>query len=209
MILIKKTVRTFVTELASDSATPGGGSASALAGSLGAALTTMVCNLSLDAKKFKAELPEIKSIQEQASKLQEKLLLAVDEDASAFKEVMNAYKLAKTTEEEKAARQETIQNAMKKASLMPLSVAGDCLETLKLARRILPIGNANAASDAAVAGLMAYAAIQGALFNVKINLGFIKDTEFCAEIRELVDEISAEAKIENAAMEEAVTAIFP
>lgn len=209
MMLIKKTVRSFVTELASDAATPGGGSASALAGSLGAALTTMVCNLSLDEKKYKVDLAQIKTIREQASKLQEKLLLAVDEDANAFKEVMNAYALAKATEEEKAARQEAIQNSMKKASLMPLAVAGDCLETLKLARRILPIGNANAASDAAVAGLMAYAAIQGALFNVKINLGFIKDAEFCAEIRELVDEINADAKIENAAMEEAVAAIFP
>jgi len=209
MMLIKKTVRSFVNELASDSAAPGGGSASALAGCLGAALTTMVCNLSLDEEKYKASLPEILEIKAQASTLLEKLMLAVDEDANAYKEVMNAYKLPKATDEEKSFRLETIQQSMKKASLLPLGVAADCLEALKLSHRILPIGNANAASDAAVAALMAYAAVQGALFNVKINLGFIKDAEFCAETGELIEEISVTAKKENAAMEAAVAKIFP
>ncbi len=209
MMLIKKTVRSFVNELASDSAAPGGGSASALAGCLGAALTSMVCNLSLDEEKYKASLPEILEIKAQASTLLEKLMLAIDEDANAFKEVMKAYKLPKVNDEEKAFRLETIQQSMKTASLLPLSVADDCLEALKLSRRILPIGNANAASDAAVAALMAYAAVQGALFNVKINLGFIKDVEFCVETRELIEEISAAAKKENAAIEAAVAKIFP
>lgn len=208
-MLMKKTVRAFVSELASDSAAPGGGSAAALAGCLGAALTKMVCNLSLDEEKFKQVLPEIQQIHDQTSALLEKLMLAVDEDAQAFKEVMNAYKLPKANDAEKATRLETIQQAMKKAALLPLGVAGDCLEALKLAHRILPIGNANAASDAAVAGLMAYAAIQGALYNVKINLGFIKDAEFCRETRELITEITTEAKKENAAMEAAVGEIFP
>ena len=209
MMLMKKTVRSFVTELASDSPAPGGGSAAALAGSLGAALTTMVCNLSTDEEKFKQSLPEIQAIRSESASLMEKLMLAVDADAQAFKEVMNAYKLPKSSEAEKATRLETIQQAMKKAALLPLGVAGDCLEALKLAHRILPIGNANAASDAAVAGLMAYAAIQGALYNVKINLGFIKDTEFCSETRELITEITTEANKENAAMTAAVGEIFP
>ena len=208
-MLMKKTVRAFVSELASDSAAPGGGSAAALAGCLGVALTKMVCNLSLDEEKFKQVLPEIQQIHDQTSALLEKLMLAVDEDAQAFKEVMNAYKLPKASEAEKATRLETIQQAMKKAALLPLGVAGDCLEALRLAHRILPIGNANAASDAAVAGLMAYAAIQGSLYNVKINLGFIKDAEFCLETRELIAEITTEAKKENAALEAAVGEIFP
>jgi formiminotetrahydrofolate cyclodeaminase len=169
----------------------------------------MVCNLSLDEEKFKQVLPEIQQIHDQTSALLEKLMLAVDEDAQAFKEVMNAYKLPKASEAEKATRLETIQQAMKKAALLPLGVAGDCLEALRLAHRILPIGNANAASDAAVAGLMAYAAIQGSLYNVKINLGFIKDAEFCLETRELIAEITTEAKKENAALEAAVGEIFP
>lgn len=208
-MLMDKSVREFVTELASDSAAPGGGSASALAGCLGAALTTMVCNLSLDEEKFKADLPEIQSIRAQASALLEKLMRAVDEDAQAFNEVMDAYKLPKANDEEKRARLATIQQTMKKAALLPLGVAGDCLEALKLAGHILPIGNPNAASDAAVSGLMAYAALQGALYNVKINLGFIKDADFCADTRKRITEISDAAKKENTALEAAVGKIFP
>ena len=116
---------------------------------------------------------------------------------------MDAYKLPKGTEVEKAARLAAIQNSMKKAAALPLEVAAACLDTLKLAGRILPLGNSNAASDAAVAGLMAYAAVQGALYNVKINLGFIKDAEFCAITRERVAAITTEARKENAALDAA------
>ena len=208
-MLMDKSVRDFVTELASDSAAPGGGSAAALAGCLGAALTTMVCNLSLDESKFQDSLPEIQSIRAQSVALLEKLTRAVDEDAAAFNGVMDAYKLPKSNDEEKKARLATIQKAMKKAALLPLGVAGDCLEALKLAGRILPIGNSNAASDAAVSGLMAHAALQGALYNVKINLGFIKDADFCTDTRNRINEISDAAKKENAALEAAVGKIFP
>jgi len=207
-MLVNKSVRDFVTELASDSAAPGGGSAAALAGALGAALTTMVCNLSLDEEKFQAVLPEIQAIRLQASALKEKLTNAVDEDAQAFNSVMNAYKLPKSNDEEKRARLATIQQSMKQAALLPLGVAGDSLEALKLAARILPLGNQNAASDAAVSGLMAYAAIQGALYNVKINLGFIKDADFCATTRDRITAISTEAKQENAALEAAAQKIL-
>lgn len=202
-MLMDKSVRDFVAELASDSAAPGGGSAAALAGCLGSALTSMVCNLSLDEIKFKDALPEILAIRAQSSKLLASLTDAVDEDALAFNEVMEAYKLPKATDEEKTTRIATIQNSMKKAALLPLSVARTCLDALKLAGRILPLGNPNAASDAAVAGLMAYAAIQGALYNVKINLGFIKDADFCSSTREQITVISTEARKENAALETA------
>ena len=208
-MLITKSVQDFITELAADSAAPGGGSAAALAGCLGAALTKMVCNLSLDETKFGAVLPEIQAIQTQATDLLAKLTRAVDEDATAFNEVMAAYKLPKTTEDEKTARLTAIQQSMKKAALLPLEVAGDCLAVLKLAGRILPIGNANAASDAAVSGLMAYAALQGALYNVKINLGFIKDIEFCQDIRQKIAVISDEAKKENTALTAAVEKVLP
>lgn len=208
-MLMDKSVREFVTELASDSAAPGGGSAAALAGCLGAALTTMVCNLSLDEAKFQVSLPEIQDIRRQASDLLAKLTCAVDEDAAAFNEVMEAYKLPKNTEEEKKARLSAIQQTMKTAALLPLGVAGDCLGVLRLAGRILPVGNQNAASDAAVSGLMAYAALQGALYNVKINLGFIKDAAFCADTRTRIQELTNAAKKENAALEAAVGKIFP
>lgn len=202
-MLMEKTVRDFVVELASDTPAPGGGSASALAGCLGAALTTMVCNLSLDETKYKDHLPEIQAIRSRVSGLLETLGRAVDEDAQAFNEVMNAYKLPKGTDEEKALRLKTIQESMKKAASLPLGVAEASLDALKLAGRILPLGNPNAASDAAVAGLMSYAAVQGALYNVKINLGFIKDAAFCVSLRERVMAISVEAKKENAALDAA------
>ena len=202
-MLMEKTVHDFVAELASDSPAPGGGSASALAGCLGAALTAMVCNLSLDETKYKDRLPEILAIRGRVSELLENLGKAVDEDAQAFNEVMDAYKLPKGTDAEKARRLKTIQDSMKNAASLPLEVAAACLDALKLAGRILPLGNPNAASDAAVAGLMSYAAIQGALYNVKINLGFIKDAEFCATTKERIAAITAEARKENAALDAA------
>lgn len=208
-MLMTKSVQDFITELAADTAAPGGGSAAALAGCLGAALTKMVCNLSLDETKFGAALPEIQAIRTQTTDLLGKLTRAVDEDAAAFNEVMAAYKLPKTSEEEKKSRLAAIQQSMKQAALLPLGVAGDCLAVLKLAGRILPIGNANAASDAAVSGLMAYAALQGALYNVKINLGFIKDIEFCQDIRQKIAVISDEAKKENTALTAAVEKVLP
>lgn len=208
-MLITKSVQDFISELAADTAAPGGGSAAALAGCLGAALTKMVCSLSLDEEKFGAVLTEIQAIQAQATDLLGKLTRAVDEDAAAFNEVMAAYKLPKTTEDEKKARLAAIQQSMKKAALLPLGVAGDCLAVLKLAGRILPISNANAASDAAVSGLMAYAALQGAIYNVKINLGFIKDADFCQDVQQKITVISDEAKRENAALTAAVEKVLP
>ena len=207
-MLMTKSVQDFITELAADSAAPGGGSAAALAGCLGAALTKMVCNLSLDEAKFGAVLPEIEAIRTESGDLLAKLTRAVDEDAAAFNEVMAAYTLPKTTDEEKTARLATIQQSMKKAAILPLGVAGDCLAVLKLAGRILPIGNANAASDAAVSGLMAYAALQGAVYNVKINLGFIKDADFCQKTCEQIAAISDEAKKENADLTAAVEKVL-
>ena len=208
-MLMTKSVQDFITELAADSAAPGGGSAAALAGCLGAALTKMVCNLSLDEAKFGAVLPEIEAIRTESGDLLAKLTRAVDEDAAAFNEVMAAYKLPKATDEEKIARLAAIQQSMKQAALLPLGVAGDCLAVLKLAGRILPIGNANAASDAAVSGLMAYAALQGAIYNVKINLGSIKDAGFCQKTREQIAAILDEAKKENAALNAAVEKVLP
>ena len=208
-MLMTKSVQDFITELAADSAAPGGGSAAALAGCLGAALTKMVCNLSLDEAKFGAVLPEIEAIRTESGDLLAKLTRAVDEDAAAFNEVMAAYKLPKATDEEKIARLAAIQQSMKQAALLPLGVAGDCLAVLKLAGRILPIGNANAASDAAVSGLMAYAALQGAIYNVKINLGSIKDADFCQKTREPISASSDEAKKENAALTAAVEKVLP
>lgn len=192
-MLIDLKVRDFIAELSSDSPAPGGGSAAALAGALGAALSAMVCRLTVDNEKFAAVDAEVRSILKQSEQLQQQLLKDIDEDALAFEAVMAAFKLPKATDAEKAARLSAIQQALKTAADKPFSVAESCLSVLELAVRILPIGNPNAASDAAVAGLMANAAVQGALFNVKINLGSIKDEAYVKETRSRMQALNEKA----------------
>ncbi|KGK88784.1 methenyltetrahydrofolate cyclohydrolase [Desulfosporosinus sp. HMP52] len=192
-MLIDKRVTEFVEELGSNSPAPGGGSAAALVGSLGAALSLMVCNFTEGKPKFSSVQEEIVQIKEKGIALKHRLLEYVDLDTDAFNEVMKAYKLPKETEAEKAHRSEKIQEATIQATLLPLKVAESCVEVLKLSIRVLTIGNPNTACDASVSGVTAYAGFQGAIFNVKINLGSIKDEEFLQNIRAKITELQAEA----------------
>ena len=189
MLLMDKKVNDFLAELKSDSPAPGGGSAAALAGAIGAALGIMVGNLTLTSVKY-AE------VHDQASQLVKELdakLISleeyVDEDTKAFTQVMLAYKLPKGTDEEKTLRSQTIQQAMKSAAQLPMKVATVCMEVLEMSSQMLDIGNSNAASDAAVAGRMAHAAMWSAIYNVKINLGSIKDQDFVAEMSKEVSRV--------------------
>ncbi|AFQ45839.1 cyclodeaminase/cyclohydrolase family protein [Desulfosporosinus meridiei] len=192
-MLIDKRVTEFVEELGSNSPAPGGGSAAALAGSLGAALSLMVCNFTEGKLKFSSVQEEIVQIKEKGISLKNRLLEYVDLDTDAFNEVMKAYKLPKETEAEKAHRSEKIQEATIQATLLPLKVAEACVEVLKLSIRVLTIGNPNTACDASVSGVTAYAGFQGAIFNVKINLGSIKDEEFLQDIKARIIELQAVA----------------
>lgn len=181
-MLMEKKLNDFLAELKSDSPAPGGGSAAALAGAIGAALGIMVGNLTVSTEKYAAVHGEAKELVE---KLEEKLASLeryVDEDTEAFTQVMRAYKLPKATDEEKALRSQTIQQAMQSAARLPMKVAVVCMEVLEMSGSMLEIGNANAASDAAVAGRMAHAAMWSAIYNVKINLGSIKDQTVVAEL---------------------------
>ncbi|CVK20541.1 cyclodeaminase/cyclohydrolase family protein [Sporomusa sphaeroides] len=193
-MLMQMKLTDFLEELGSNSPAPGGGSIAALAGSLAGSLTAMVCRLTVGNSKYAEVQGEVAAILAEADSLRSVLARYVDADTEAFNEVMAAYKLPKTTEEEKAARTAAIQHAMQQAANLPLAVAECCLKVLALAGRVLAIGNANAASDAAVAGLMAHAGLHGALFNVKINLGSIKDGAFVTvtqtKIKEFVEQDS-------------------
>lgn len=187
MMLMDKKVNNFLAELKSDSPAPGGGSAAALAGAIGAALGIMVGNLTITSAKYT-------EVHEQASQLvkelEEKLTSLegyVDEDTQAFTQVMLAYKLPKSTDEEKTLRSQTIQQAMQAASQLPMKVATICMEVLEMSSKMLDIGNVNAASDAAVAGRMAHAAMWSAIYNVKINLGSIKDQDFVNDMSKQVN----------------------
>lgn len=194
-MLIQMKITDFLEELGSNSPAPGGGSISALAGALGGALTAMVCRLTVDNSKYAEVQSEIQAILAEADRLSAKLTNCVDADTEAFNQVMAAYKLPKATDAEKAARSEAIQKAMQHAADLPLGVAECCLRVLAMSGRVLKIGNANAASDAAVAGLMAHAGLHGALYNVKINLGSIKDEKFVANTQTKVLAIIDEDKV--------------
>jgi formiminotetrahydrofolate cyclodeaminase len=186
MKLMDKTIQGFLAELKSDSPAPGGGSAAALAGAIGGALGIMVGNLTIGSGKY-AEVHE--QAKQLVNELEEKLARLegyVDEDTQAFTQVMQAYKLPKNTDKEKTLRSQTIQQAMKSAAQLPMQVATICMEVLELSGKMLEIGNVNAASDAAVAGRMAHAAMWSAIYNVKINLGSIKDQEFVATMTKQV-----------------------
>ena len=179
----------FLEELASKSPAPGGGSVSALAGSLGGALVSMVVNLTRGRKDFPGNEEELEVILETATKLTQSLEDWVDQDTEAFNRVMAAFKMPKASESDKKARSQAIQAAMQNAASVPMQVAKACLQVLELAGDMVDRGNPNALSDAGVAALMAGAGMQGALYNVEINLGSIKDEAFVSDMRQQSEQL--------------------
>ncbi len=184
MSLIKLTVEDFVEQLASPNPTPGGGSASALAGAMAAAMVEMTCNLTVGREKFRDVEDKLRVVLARAGELRAQLLAAVDEDTAAYDEVSQAYKMPKETDEEKAARSAAIQQALLVATQIPLRVAKAAMETAQLAQIALENGNPNVASDARVARLLADAAREGAVANVEINLSSLKDMDYITTIEE-------------------------
>jgi formiminotetrahydrofolate cyclodeaminase len=184
MSLVKLTVQDFIIELASANPTPGGGSASALAGAMAAAMVEMSCNLTVGREKYQAVEAEMQTVLARATELREKLLAAVDEDTEAFDVVSRAYKMPKGTEEEKTQRTAAIQQALKRASEVPLGVAQASAELAQLAAIAQEKANPNVASDARVARLLAEAARDGAAANVEINISSLTDTEYVNWLRD-------------------------
>lgn len=199
-MLIDMTVKDFLAELKSASPAPGGGSAAALTGAVGAALAVMVGNLTLGNARYPEAQDEVKALLPQLEEQLARLQRYVDEDTAVFNQVMAAYRRPKATEEEQAVRRQAAQQALKQAASLPMTVAECCREVLELAGRMLAIGNANAASDAAVAGRLAHAAMWAAIYNVRINLGSIKDQEFAAAMKERVDTVAGQAETSLAAL---------
>ena len=180
-MLVKLSVEEFSRVLGSNSPAPGGGSVAALSGALGANLVSMVCSLSIGKKDYESFDNELAEALELAQTLSEGLLKRVDLDAEAFNSVMAAFKMTKQTEEEKKSRSEAIQAGFKEAVQSPLGIARECLDVLRLANKLLGKSNTNALSDLGVASLQAYAGLEGAIMNVKINIPSIKDTNFVSE----------------------------
>jgi formiminotetrahydrofolate cyclodeaminase/predicted GIY-YIG superfamily endonuclease len=185
--LVDLTVLAFLDELASASPTPGGGSASALAAAMGAAMVSMACNLTIGREKFKDVEAELQDVLAQAERLRQELTAAVDEDTAAYSAVSAAYKLPKTTDEEKAARTAAIQAALRGATDVPLKVARAAATLLPLTEIAQRKANPNVASDARVAEMLARAGRDGAIANVEINLGSLHDSDYALRIRAELD----------------------
>jgi glutamate formiminotransferase/formiminotetrahydrofolate cyclodeaminase len=192
--LLDLSLRSFADELSMDSPTPGGGSAAALCGALSAALSSMVANLTFGKKGYEHVEAEMRETAVKAQALKEDLLRAVDDDTRAFNRVMDAFRLPKTTEDQKAEKEAAIERATKEATQVPFSVLEKSLALLDLARTAALKGNRNSISDAAVAGLMSESAASGAYFNVRINLPNIQDKTFKEDILARARSIHEEIK---------------
>ena len=193
-MLIDKKISNFLDELASNSPTPGGGSVAALAGALGAGLISMVGNLTVGKKKYEDVEEDIKKIIGSSEKLRCELSQLIEEDVKVFNNFMSTYKMPKETEDEKKIRTEKIQESLIEAAKVPLKVAYKCLEVLSLSKEVAEKGNINVVSDAGVAALMAEAALESALLNVKINLRMIKDEKIREELSSSIKELLLKEK---------------
>ena len=181
-----KSIQIFLDQLASKSATPGGGSVSALMGAQSAALVSMVCNLTIGKPKYAEVEVEMIALLKQSELLREKLISLIKEDIDVFNQLMIAYGLPKETHEEKQLRTDKIQAVLIAATELPMNCARACAEAIDLSRRAADKGNLGAISDAGAAVMAAYAGLKSAALNVYINTNNIKDEQFVgATLKEL------------------------
>lgn len=190
----------FLARLASKDPTPGGGSAAAIMGAMGAALISMVCNVSFGKKGYEAAEPELREVCAQSEALRSRLTGMVAGDISAFGELMAAYKLPKETDEEKQRRSLAIQASLKRATEVPLACARDCAEVIRLSRRAAEHGYLGVISDAGVGVSAAYAAARSAALNVYINVPSLKDRAFAERALAELDGIMTSCTAESEAV---------
>ena len=184
-------IEEFLEGLASKSATPGGGSAAAIMGAMGAALVSMVCNLTVGKKNYESVSEEMAALLPRLEDLRHRLIDMVAADVDAFDQVMAAYGLPKETDADKQSRSAAIQEALQNATRVPLQCAHACVEIIKLSLIAAEKGNKNVISDAGVAVVAAHAALRSAALNVQVNIGTIKDEAFVThagrELENLMD----------------------
>ncbi|RKY87671.1 glutamate formimidoyltransferase [candidate division KSB1 bacterium] len=192
--LVEMKLTDFVDEVSRESPAPGGGSIAALAGALGAALSSMVSNLTAN-KRGSQDVDEI--LNKTAEKCQEikfELVKGIDDDANAFNAYMEASRLPEKTEEEKKAKYKAMQDGLKKAVLVPLQTAKLSLEALRVARTVVKYGNPNSISDVGVGAYVAFAGVKGGIYNVLINLKSIEDERFRNDMKRQCESFEKEAK---------------
>jgi methenyltetrahydrofolate cyclohydrolase len=191
-------LETFLDDLASGAPTPGGGSAAAVIGAMGAALVSMVCNVTLGKKGQEAVAAEMHAVRDESERLRARLTAMVADDVAAFDGLMAAYRLPKASDEEKARRADAIQTTLRAATETPLACARACAEVVALSRRAGAQGYSGVVSDAGVGVLAANSALRSAALNVYINAPSLKDRGYAhaalAEIEKLLDESARESE---------------
>ena len=202
MKLVELLTQEFVQKVASEAPAPGGGSVSALAGALAAALCAMVARLTLGKEKYRDTWQEMEQVRDSADALMGRLLELVDEDTAAYNQVLSAFKLPRDTEALRSARQAAIRSAAQKATAVPMDTLRNVTGLLALAEAAVEKGNPNCLSDAGVAAHLIRAAASGAAYNVRINLSGLDDqalaTQMKLETTELLSRVmSAVAKLQE------------
>jgi methenyltetrahydrofolate cyclohydrolase len=197
-MITDRPVDTFLDDLASGAPTPGGGSAAAVMGAMGAALVSMVCNVTIGKKGHEAVEPEMKSVRAESEQVRRRLTAMVAADVAAFDGLMAAYRLPKQSDEDKSRRAEAIERNLRAATESPLDCARACAEVIALAKRAAVCGYLGVISDAGVGVLAAHAALRSAALNVYINVPTLKDRTFAslatAEIEKLLDTSAGETE---------------
>jgi len=187
-------VEVYLDALASDAPTPGGGAVAALAGATGAALISMVCNLTIGRTGYEEAEERMRGVLDEAEASRKALLDLADQDAAAFGAVMAAFTMPKETDAEKAVRSQAIQAGYEAAATVPLEIAKRAAELMELAREATEIGNANAASDGACAAQALSASVWSATYNIEINAAALKDPTKAQALRDEVSALRAHAE---------------
>ena len=209
-MLVDLTVKEFLNKVAGSDPVPGGGSIAALNGAVASALTAMVANLTIGKKNYEEHEELMNHIASLALREKDVFIADIDRDSEAYDAVFACFKMPKATDEEKAARSAAIQEATRHAALIPMEVARKALEVMPVIADIARLGNRNAITDACVAMMAARSAVLGALLNVRINLGVLKDKEFvlglqaeadrmeqtaCRKEKELLDAVNQDLRV--------------
>ena len=194
----KMEIRAFLDVLASDSPAPGGGSVAALCASMGAALVSMVANLTIGKEKYKESWQLMEDVVGKSESLRFQFIDLMNKDTESFNVFMTALKMPKETEDEKCSRKKAMGEASKLATEIPLLTLESCVEMAELAYLAAKNGNTNTISDAGSAALIAEAAGRAAAYNVKINLPGVTDETFAADFKarmeDALDQLSINAE---------------
>ncbi len=192
--LVEMKLTDFIDEVSRESAAPGGGSIAALAGALGASLSSMVSNLTAN-RRGSEDVDEIlNKTANEAQEIKNKLVKAIDDDTNAFNEYMDAKRLPKKTKEEKEKREKAMLQGLKNAVLVPLATAEESSKAIEIAGTVAKYGNPNSITDVGVGAQMAYSGVLGGIYNVLINLKDIDDKQFCDEMREKCNRLKSTSK---------------